>query len=69
MLLKTSSLEAEPEAGISVPMICWGGRGALGRSRCTAQAEAWKSEDSAGLGVSLIPWGVWGMSCTRVASL
>ena len=24
MLLKTSSLEAEPEAGISVPMICWG---------------------------------------------
>ena len=23
MLLKTSSLEAEPEAGISAPMICW----------------------------------------------
>ena len=24
MLLKTSSLEAEPEAGISAPTICWG---------------------------------------------
>ena len=69
MLLKTSSLESRARGRDFSAHDLLGGRGALGRSRCPAQAEAWKSEDSAGLGVSLIPWGLWGMSRTRVASL